>query len=110
MYARFLEAAAARFRVAAGLWSGVAERAMPDSHPLLGRAREILAEKNRLFEEQGGRALPEMRRLNGEMEEILARWEVESGDLTGLLADLQEGIRACLPVEAEAFHLLEAAV
>jgi hypothetical protein len=68
-----LKAVAERYRQCARLWSETACAALPDSAPVLARTRELLAEKNRVFEEQPEGALARMRAINVELDDLFAQ-------------------------------------
>lgn len=82
MYASFLEEAATllqrpalrqaaeRFRISAEAWRRLPQALLPDEVTPFRRARELMWRRHVLFLEQGGAAVPEMRRVDGELATI----------------------------------------
>jgi hypothetical protein len=118
MYARFLEEAssiinqpslkevAEMMRQSAGIWSQIAAGFLPDSWPNLKRMRQLIVEKNRLFEEQEPGALDAMLQINREFDVLMTR---AVDDLTRPLAflyDVQKSILECHEIESQAFQRL----
>lgn len=129
MYARFLREAgsilsepilnevAEIFNESGELWSKIAQTALPDSWPTLKRVRELMIEKERIFREQGPKALERMRKINAELNGYLIREKVATefegisrGDLTLLLADLRQKILECYKIEGKAIEMLSSIV
>ncbi len=122
MYARFLDEAADltgvaglaeaadMFRTSGVKWSAIANTAMPESNALLARVRELIAEKSRIFEEQGQQALGEMRRIQSELNEIQQQVECGLGPVNDILSSLQKEMLACVDAEAKAFRFLSTIV
>jgi hypothetical protein len=118
MYAGFLEEAAGitgskglsevaeLFRRSAERWSTIARKAMPDSIPLLARARELIARKNHLFEEQGSEGLSEMLAINKELDGIHSEIGHGFDPTPQALADLSQEILLCAEAEQKAFEML----
>jgi len=123
MFAGFLDEAAAvlrapqlqqiagRYRECAALWSEVARAALPDAVPELRQTRELLAEKNRVFEEQAPGALERMLAINERLEAILARvrerFPVAELDVPELLGGLSAAILRLHAAEVEAAEQLQ---
>ena len=123
MYADFLDEAAevlgqkalrkvaAQYRRCARLWSDVARAALPDDVPDLRAARELLAEKNRIFEAQAEGALERMHAINLELEKILARARAAfPGDAARVLGGLSDALVRVHAAELDAVRLLQACV
>lgn len=125
MYAQFLEEAssilnepalrdvATMFRESGEVWSEIASAALPDSWPTLKRIRELVVEKNRIFEEQGPGALERMREISEEIDEQLISKKVAEEfeglveeDIALILAGLQQKILECYEIEDKAFRAL----
>lgn len=118
MYAGFLAEAAAvleeprlepvscQFRQAAGLWSELAVAALPDAEPLFRETRQLLLEKNRVFERQERGALERMRQINHRLDAILAEvksaFPLEAAGASALLEDLSRRVQALHHLEQEA--------
>ena len=109
-----LAEAAATYREIGQKWSALAAAALPDRDPLLRRARDLAVEKERLFTEQGPRALGRL----GEIAAALAALDVEassglsltSAEIDDLLLDLRERLLALVAAEERASAHLGAAV
>jgi len=121
MFAGFLvlresrfERTACRHRDCARLWSAVARAALPDWIEELRETRELLAEKNRIFEEQPPDALESMAGINQRLEGILER--VRSGfpdhekEVPELLASLSDAVLRLCQGELEAAEQLRASI
>jgi hypothetical protein len=123
MYAGFLEEAsqiigepalnevAALMRQSALVWSQIASRMMPDSRPALKRMRELMIEKNRLFEEQGQDALAAMNKINEDTDSLMRQ---AIADLAAtppeFLSEVQQSILKCHSLEQRAFQTLRSAI
>jgi hypothetical protein len=118
MYARFLEEAssiinkpslkevAEMMRQSAVIWSQIAEGFLPDSWPNLKRMRQLIVEKNRLFEEQEPGALDDMARINHELDDLMTKAVEDLKRLPAFLSDVQKSILRCHDVESQAFQRL----
>ena len=116
MYAQFLEEAsnimnkpalkevAEMMREAAGAWSEIALRLLPDSWPNLKRIRELMLEKNRLFEEQAPGAVDAMIGINGETDEVMLKAVEDLKKPLTFLPDVQQGILRCHEIESKALE------
>ncbi|MBI5669685.1 MAG: DUF4872 domain-containing protein [Chloroflexi bacterium] len=65
-----LKSAAAQFRTAANAWCALAAALLPDDVPLLKETRDLKLQKHRLFVEQGGEALDDIRAINRRLDEL----------------------------------------
>jgi hypothetical protein len=124
MYARFLreasslvgdsklESVADLFEESGKVWSDVAEAALPDSWPTLGRARKLMYEKNEVFEQQKPGAFERMIRINAELNDLMkkAALELEEEDVTPLLQNLQQKVMNLFESETRAISALDRAV
>jgi len=118
MYARFLEEAspiidkpalneiAEMMRKSAEVWSEIASGFLPDSCPNLKRMKELMFEKNRLFEEQEPGALQAMRKINGELDKLMVKAVENLEGTPTFLADVQQSILKCYEIEKKAFQAL----
>ena len=91
-------------------WSEIASGLLPDSYPTLGRTRELMIEKNRLFEEQGPGTLEAMRGINRELDELMAEAVKDLEKTSTLLYDVQQSILKCLKIEEKAFQTLDSVI
>jgi hypothetical protein len=126
MYASFLSEAAAAldepkleevsclYRKCARLWTETARAALPDWAPGLRATRELLAAKNRIFEDQASGALESMLRINEQLDAIVARakkrFPVEEDCVAQLLDGLREAILKVYDAETEAVTALRECV
>jgi hypothetical protein len=118
MYAGFLEEAssiikkpslkevAEMMRQSAVVWSQIAAGFLPDSEPNLKRMRQLMFEKNRLFEEQGPGALDAMLQINREFDVLMAKAVEDLRRPPAFLSDVQRSIMRCHDVESQAFQRL----
>lgn len=122
MYAQFLEEAsliidqpalkevAEMVRESAAVWSEIASGLMPDSWPNLKKMRELMWEKNRLFEGQGPGALVAMKQINVELDSLMMPAVKDLEKTPEFLADVQQSIIRCLQIEREAFQALSSII
>ncbi len=118
MYAKFLEEAssiidksalkevAEMMRESAEVWSEIASGFLPDSWPNLKRMRELMLEKNGLFEEQRPGALEAMRKINARLDELMGKAVRDLEKKPVFLYEVQQSILKCLQIEKEAFQTL----
>ena len=118
MYAQFLEEAspildkpalrgvAEMMRQSARVWSEIASGYLPDSRHNLKRMRELIFEKNRLFEEQAPGALEAMIKINGELDGLMGKAVEDLKRPPEFLAGVQRSILKCCEIEREAFQKL----
>ncbi|KYK36629.1 MAG: BtrH N-terminal domain-containing protein [Theionarchaea archaeon] len=120
MYAKFLREAssildnpkldevAAFYEESGRIWSEIAEAALPDSWPTLGKARELMFEKNKIFEEQKQGALQKMLKINAELDDLMEKAvkEFQEKDLQPLLTNMQQKILELHDIESKAIHTL----
>jgi len=125
MYAQFLREAssilskpalneiAEIFEDSGKVWSEIAILSLPDSWPTLKRIRELLIEKNRIFEEQKPGALQKMKKISVEVNDYLISKKsaeefenLQEKDIAPLLAGLQQKILELKEIEKKAFERL----
>ncbi len=122
MYARFLEEAssiidrpalrevAEMMRQSAAVWSEIASGFLSDSWPNLKRMKELMLEKNRLFEEQEPGALQAMISINGQLDKLMDKAVDDLRRPPTFLAEVQPSISKCLKIEEKAFQKLSSVV
>jgi hypothetical protein len=122
MYGQFLEEAssiidqptlkevAEMFRQSAVVWSEIASGLLPDSWPNLKRMRELMLEKNQLFEEQEPGVLPAMIKINRELDILMAKAVKDLERTPTFLADVQQSIVKCYEIEKKAFQTLSSII
>ena len=109
-----LKESAAKFRESHRLWLAFADALLPDDVPLLGESKKLIQKKHNLFVEQGEAALPEIRKINARLNELLSQSEsgfplsnAQAADLRSNWRDILVKIKA---VEGQAVDLLQTAV
>ena len=122
MYARFLEEAsliidkpalkeaAAMIWESAGVWSKIASGLLPDSWPNLKRMRQLMFEKNRLFEEQEPGALDAMIGINSELDELMTKAVEDLRKPPTFLTDVRQSILRCYQIESKTFQKLSSII
>jgi hypothetical protein len=119
MYAKFLEEAsqvinqpalnevAELMRQSATVWSQIASGLMPDSWPSLRKMRELIVDKNRLFEESGQDALATMKKINEDLDSLIGQAVKDLAEAPPeFLSQVQQSIAECLNIERKAFQAL----
>lgn len=109
-----LQEAAARFRESHKLWLAFADALLPDAIPLLGESKRLIQKKHHLFIGQGEAALPEIKKINTELNDLLAQSEsnfpLSDVEAAGLRSNLRDILLKIKTVEQQAVDLLQAAV
>jgi len=107
-----LEEVSRLYRECGRLWSEAACAALPDWAPELRETRELLARKNRIFEQEGD--LPKMLEVNHRLERILAgakkRFPAPPGSIPEVLEGLRQSVLRVHEAEMKAVKLLEACI
>lgn len=122
MYAKFLEESAdilnkpklkevaKLFKNSAKFWSEIAKTALPDSWPALKNVRELMINKNRIFEEQKANVMPEMKKisklLDNDIKRAIKEIQDRKSDTSTILNNLHKKILECRKVERQAFERL----
>lgn len=92
-------------------WSGLADAALPDSAPLLRRAKEALDRKSELLHTEGASAAPAIGECWQELESIGVtvgeRFPLSEAECDSLLRDLQARVRKLHAGEVEALASVE---
>jgi len=68
--------------------------------------RQLIFEKNRLFEEQEPGALDAMTKINGQLDEFMGKAVEDLGRPSTFLGNVQQSILECLQIERKAFQTL----
>jgi hypothetical protein len=109
-----LAEAAAAFREIGVQWSALALAALPDHEPLLRRTRELARKKDRLFAEEGPRALERLGVIAAETaqieEDAAGGLALSAAEITDLLQDIRARLLAIVAAEEAAAMALAAAV
>lgn len=109
-----LRDAAEIFRKSYKLWLKFADALLPDNVRMLGESKKLIRKKHDLFIDQGGTALPEIKKINVRLRELLKEAEtnfplsqVQAADLRAKLRELVLKISA---VEQQAVDMLQSAI
>ena len=109
-----LRAVAAQYRELGRMWSALAAAALPDTVEPLGRARALMLERKRLFEERGSAAIEEIRGIAGRLDAIQAEmtraFPLDRAMSLALLADLRDRLRQIHEAEYQALVALQATI
>lgn len=109
-----LRDAAEIFRKSYKLWLKFADALLPDNVRMLGESKKLIRKKHDLFIDQGGTALPEIKKINVRLRELLKESEtnfplsqVQAAELRAKLRELVLKISA---VEQQAVDMLQSAI
>ena len=91
-------------RQSATIWSEIASGFLPDSSPTLKRVKELILEKNSLFEEQEPGALQAMRKINADLDDLMGKAVEDLQKPPVFLADVQQSILKCYEIEKNIRH------
>jgi hypothetical protein len=109
-----LKASAETFRESYELWLTFADALLPDDVPLLGESKKLIRKKQDLFINEGESALPEIKKINARLNELLSRSETDFPLSNAQAADLRANLRDILleirAVEQQAVNLLQSAI
>ena len=109
-----LQDAAEKFRESRRLWLAFADALLPNDVPLLGESKKLILKKHDLFIEKGETALPEIRRINARLKELLSRSEndfpLSKAQAAEFRANLRDILLSIKTVEEQAVDLLQRAI
>jgi len=87
---------------------------LPDDVPLLGESKKLIRKKQDLFVHTGEAALPEIKKINVRLRELLKKsktdFPLSDGQTAELRANLREIVLKIGAVEKEAVNLLQRAI
>ncbi len=118
MYAKFLRESAEilekpelnqpaeLFEKSAAIWSKIASAALPDEIQELKKIRQLLFQKNKIFEEQKTDTIEEMKEINIEINRLTKKVVNYLQENPSLFINLQQKISDCYETEKQAFILL----
>jgi hypothetical protein len=102
------------FRESYSVWCEFADALLPDAVPLLGESKHLIQRKHDLFIEQGDSALPEIKKINARLNEILAQSEtnfpLSQAEVVDFRAHLRDILLKISAVEQRAVERLQQAV
>jgi Butirosin biosynthesis protein H, N-terminal/Domain of unknown function (DUF4872) len=109
-----LKEAAEKFRESYLLWLQFADALLPDDIPMLSESKKLIRQRHTLFVERGEEALPNIRKINARLRELLKASETDfplsSVQAAELRARLREHVLKISAAEKEAVDLLQGAV
>lgn len=103
-----------KFRESHALWLQFAEALLPDDVPLLGESKDLIRRRKSLFVERGEAALPEIKKINTRLRELLKASETDfplsQSQAAALRANLRELVLKISTMEQKAVDLLQSAI
>ena len=109
-----LQEASEKFRESHKLWLAFADALLPNDVPLLGESKKLIQKKHDLFVEKGESALPEIKKINIRLNELLKQSESDFPFSNAQAADLRANLRDILlkikTMEEQAVDLLQRAI
>ncbi|MBI5573709.1 MAG: BtrH N-terminal domain-containing protein [Elusimicrobia bacterium] len=87
-------------------WTEIASATLPDEIPELRKTRELLFQKNKIFEEQEPDTIEKMKKINIEINGLTKKAVNCLRENHSLLVNLQQKILDCYETEKQAFLLL----
>jgi hypothetical protein len=109
-----LKDSAGQFRKSYSLWCELADALLPDDIPLLGESKQLIQRVHELFIEQGDSALPEIKKINARLNELLAqaetRFPLEQAEAAEFRARLRDILLKISAVEQKAVDSLQHAI
>lgn len=109
-----LKESAEKLRQSYTLWLAFADALLPDDVPLLGESKKLIQKKHDLFINEGESTLPEIKKINSRLNELLLQSETGFPLSNTQAADLRVNIRDILlkisTVEQQAINLLQSAI
>ena len=109
-----LQESAETFRESHTLWLQFAEALLPDDVPMLGESKRLIQKKYDLFIKEGGEALPEIRKCNVRLRELLkeseAGFPLSQEEAADFRANLHDILLDISDVEQKAVDSLQNAI
>lgn len=109
-----IKEAAEKFRASHKLWVAFADALLPDDVPLLDESKKLIQRKHDLFIKNGESALPEIKRINSRLNELLSQSEkdfpLSAAEAASLRANLRDILLKISAVERQAIDLLQSAI
>ena len=84
---------AEKFRESYGLWLKLADAALPTDIPILGESRKLIQKKHGLLVEKGESALPDIKKINVRLRELLKESETDFAVSNAQAAELRANLR-----------------
>ena len=96
------------------MWLAFADTLLPNDAPLLGESKKLIQRKHKLFVEKGESALPEIKKINTRLNELLKQSEsnlpLSNAQAADLRANLREILLKIKTREEQAVDLLQRAI
>ena len=109
-----LKDAAGKFRESYTLWLKFADSVLPDDVPMLGEGKKLIQKKHDLFVDKGESALPEIKKINVRLRELLKESETDfplsNAQAAELRAHLRDIVLEISAVEQVAVDLMQNAI
>lgn len=109
-----LNESAGKFRESHKLWLKFAEALLPDDVPMLGESKKMIQRKHIVFVEKGESALPEIKKMNARLRELLKQSETDfplsDAQASEFRANLRDIVLQVSAVEQQAVDLLQKAI
>jgi len=109
-----LKESAAKLRESHKLWLAFADALLPGDLPVLGESKKLILKKHDLFVERGESAVPEIKKINSRLNELLAQSEsnfpLSNAQAAELRANLRDLLLKIKTVEEQAVDLLQRAI
>ncbi len=109
-----LKEAAKHFRASGRAWRELAQSLLPDDVSAFKETRELMQRRHTLFVDEGGAALPDIRKIDARLAAIKDGMEVDFPLSPHEVVALRERLRACVEkihaIEEEAHAALQAAM
>ena len=109
-----LKESAEKFRVSHTWWLQFADALLPDDVPMLGESKRLIQKKHNLFIDNGETAVPEIKKINARLRDLLKESETDfpfsTTEAAEFRANLGEIILNISNAEKEAIDLLQSAI
>jgi hypothetical protein len=109
-----LKDVAGQFRTSAKAWSELGNALLPDEVPPFKETRELMVRSHKLFLEQGGAALDEIRGINARLDEIKAEvaadFPLDEAQVLAMRENLRTHVLGIHDIEQEAVAALQEAM
>jgi len=109
-----LKEAAQKFRESYQLWLKFAEAVLPDDVPMLGESKKLIQKKHGLFVEKGEAAVPEIKKSNARLRELLKESETHfpltNAQMAEFRANLRDIVLEISSVEQAAVDMMQNAI
>lgn len=90
----------------ASVWKQIAHAAFPDECPVLSEIRDLMEEKNRVFEEGEPDALERMLGIESRIRHLQEHVEEDLQHAATIVDNMRQLILKCEKIESEAIHSL----